>query len=140
MNPRASNVRAIRPMRILLVTDDVRYANEVGYAASLKGVDLTLAALGDDLDSTTTRDAPNVVVLDANNRLARVSRTATVFAALHPRIATVVVANRTPERSVGSLQIVNKWRSAEHLLRELEHAVLGFGSTEGVRSAGDGSA
>jgi hypothetical protein len=141
MNSCASNVRPIRPMRILLVTDDVCYADQVACAASLKGVDLTLAALGDDLDAATTRNAPNVVVLDANNKLARVSRTATVFAALHPRIATVVVANRTPERSIGSVQIVNKWRSAEHLLRELEHAVLGFvGSTEDVRSTGEGSA
>jgi DNA-binding NtrC family response regulator len=138
LNPRASNVRAIRPMRILLVTDDARYADEVASVAARHGVDLELAALGDDLDDATTNNAPNVVVLDANNRLAPTSRTATVFAALHPRIATVVVANRAPERSVGDVQVIDKWRSAERLLGELEHAFLGLAPPlETRRSAGE---
>ena len=77
-------------------------------------------------------------MLDANNRLARTSRAATVFAALHPRIATVVVANRAPERSVGGAQIVDKWRSAEHLFDELERTVLGLAAPlETRRSAGE---
>ncbi len=138
MNPRASNVRAIRPMRILLVTDDARYADEVASAAARRGVDLELAAVGDDLDDATTENAPNLVVLDADNRLARTSRTATVFAALHPRIATVVVANRAPERSVGDVLVIDKWRSAERLLGELEHAFLGIAQPlEARRSAGE---
>jgi DNA-binding response OmpR family regulator len=121
-----ANVRAIRPMRILLVTDDGRYADEVASAASLKGVDLARAAVGDDLDETATLHAPNIVVLDADNTIARTSRTATVFAALHPRIATVIVAKRAPERSVGNLQVIDKRRSADRLLGDLEHALLGL--------------
>jgi DNA-binding NtrC family response regulator len=122
----SANVRAIRPMRILLVTDDGRYADQVTAAAALGGVDIALAAVGVDLDAAATRDAPNVVVLDAHNALARTSRTATVFAALHPRIATVIVAKRAPERSVGNVQVVDKRRSAELLLGDLEHALLGL--------------
>ena len=138
MTPRAANVRAIRPMRILLVTDDERYADEVASVAARRGVDLARASAGDDLDADTTRKAPNVLVLDANNRLARTSRAATVFAALHPRIATVVVANRAPERSVGGAQIVDKWRSAEHLFDELERTLLGLAAPlETRRSAGE---
>ena len=125
-------------MRILLVTDDARYADEVASAASQREVDLALAAVGDDLDFATNAHAPNVVVLDAHDRLARISRTATVFAALHPRIATVLVANRAPERSVGSVHVVDKWRSAERLLQELERAFLGLvAPVEPRRSTGD---
>jgi DNA-binding NtrC family response regulator len=125
-------------MRILLVTDDARYADEVASAAARRGVDLELAAVGDDLDDATTENAPNVVVLDADNRLARTSRTATVFAALHPRIATVVVANRAPERSVGDVLVIDKWRSAERLLGVREHAFRGIAQPhEARRSAGE---
>ncbi len=139
MNSRAANnVRAIRPMRILLVTDDDGYADEVALAAALRGVDLELAAVGDDLDAATTLHLPNVVVLDAHDALTRTSRTASVFAALHPRIAIVLVANRAPERSVGGIHVVDKWRSAERLLQELEHAFLGLAlPAERRRSAGE---
>ena len=126
MTPRATNLRAIRPMRILLVTDDARYADEVACAASRRGVDVALAPVDDDLDSAVNLHAPNVVVVDAHNRLARASRTATVFAALHPRIATVIVANRAPERNVGGVHVVDKQRSAEGMLGELERAFLGL--------------
>jgi DNA-binding response OmpR family regulator len=133
-----NNVRAIRPMRILLVTDDEGYADEVALAAALRGVDLVLVANGDDLDDATTLHLPNVVVLDAHDALARTSRTASVFAALHPRIAIVIVANRAAERGVGGIRVVDKWRSAERVLSELEHAYLGLASpAKRSRSAGE---
>jgi hypothetical protein len=138
VNPGSANVRAIRPMRILLVTDDGRYADDVAKAASLRRVDFTLAAVDDDLEATTTSHTPNIVVLDADNKIARTSRTVTVFAALHPRIATVIVAERAPERSFGSVQVVDKRRSADHLLGDLEHALLGLAApVEAACSAGD---
>jgi hypothetical protein len=134
----ANNVRAIRPMRILLVTDDEGYADEVALAAALRGIDLELAATSDDLDDATTLHLPNVVVLDAHDTLARTSRTASVFAALYPRIGIVIVANRAAERGVGGIRVVDKWRSAERLLSELEHAFLGLDSPAARRrSAGE---
>ena len=124
----ANNVRAIRPMRILLVTDDDNYADEVALAASLRGAELERVAVGDDLDVATSRHLPNVIVLDAHDALARTSRTASIFAALYPRIAIVIVANRASERGGGGIRVVDKWRSAERLLHELELAFLGLGS------------
>jgi hypothetical protein len=133
----AGNVTAIRPMRILMITDDGDYADEVALAASLRGVDLVLADGSDDLDAATTLHMPNVVVLDAHDALARTSRTATVFGAMHPWIAIVIVANRAPERSVGNIHVVDKWRSAERLLVELEDAFHGLSSpAQWRRSAG----
>jgi DNA-binding NtrC family response regulator len=124
MSPRHANVRPIRPLRTLLVTDDDRYAERVVSAAALKGVQVELASGEDDLDTTTNRHVPNVVVLDARNTFARTSRAATVFAALHPRIAIVLVSDRAAERSVGNVHVVDRRRSAQRLLRELELAYL----------------
>ena len=124
MSPHLANVRPIRPLRTLLVTDDDRYANKVVSAAALRGVQVELASGDDDLDTTTDRNVPNVVVLDARNTFARSSRAATVFAALHPRIAIVLVSDRASERSVGNLHVVDRRRSAQRLLRELELAYL----------------
>ena len=124
-------------MRILLVTDDGRYADDGcdGRFATRR----RLHTRGGRRRPRGDHDVapPNVVVLDADNKIARTSRTATVFAALHPRIATVIVAERAPERIVGNLQVVDKRRSAERLLGDLEHALLGLCvSRRGGRLAG----
>jgi DNA-binding NtrC family response regulator len=124
MSPRLANVRPIRPLRTLLVTDDERYASRLLSAAALRGVELELASGEDDLDTTTSRHVPNVVVLDAQNTFASTSRAATVFAALHPKIAIVLVSDRAAERSVGNVHVLNRRRSAKRLLRELELAYL----------------
>ena len=44
--------------------------------------------------------------------------------ALHPRIAIVLVSDRASERSVGNFHVVDRRRSAQRLLRELELAYL----------------
>ena len=124
MSARLANVRPIRPLRTLLVTDDDLYANKVVSAAALRGVQVERASGDDDLDTTTDRHVPNVVVLDARNTFARSSRAATVFAALHPRIAIVLVSDRASERSVGNFHVVDRRRSVHCLLRELELAYL----------------
>jgi ActR/RegA family two-component response regulator len=124
MSPRLANVRPIRPLRTLLVTDDERYASKLVSAAAVRGFEIELASGDDDLDTTTNRHPPNVVVLDARNTFASTSRAATVFAALHPKIAIVLVSDRAAERSVGNVHVVDRRRSAKRLLRELELAYL----------------
>lgn len=121
-------------MRILLVTDDRRYAQEAASAAERRGVDLTSAPAGVDLDALVTLHRPNVVALDADNTLARISRKATVFATLHPRIATIVLSNRAPAQPGGSVLVVQKRRSPERLLRALEEAYLGLETPVEARS------
>jgi hypothetical protein len=123
MTPLA-NVHPIRPLRTVLVTDDDRYAQRVVAAAASKGMDVERVSGDDDLEETTSRHAPSVVLLDAQNTLAPASRAATLFAASHPDIAIVLVANRALERSVGNFHVVDRRRSAERLLRELELAYL----------------
>jgi DNA-binding NtrC family response regulator len=120
------NVRALRPMRVLLVTDDDGLAASMSEAAALKGLRLVRASSADDLDTTATQHEPNVVALDARIALRRTARTATSFGTLHPRIAVVLVAEKAPARSVAGLRLVNDWRPPERLLQELELAYLGL--------------
>jgi DNA-binding response OmpR family regulator len=120
----AANVRPLHPMRILLVTDDERFAGTVSAAAEQRGLYLARATSRDDLDRSAKRDQPNVVALDARRAPRRTARTATAFAGLHPRIAVVVVADRA--HTISGLRLVDKSRPPENLLEELERAYLGL--------------
>jgi AmiR/NasT family two-component response regulator len=121
-----ANLRALRPMRILLVTDDTRYADEVLSAAAAAGVHVDLVTSKENIEVTALRTTPNVVVLDAHDRLTRTARAATVFAALHPSILVVLVAVGGPERTNSNLRVFDKWRAAERLLDELARAHVGL--------------
>jgi PleD family two-component response regulator len=106
-----SNLRALRPMRILLVTDDARYADDVVSAAATAGLHVDLATNKENLELIALRTTPNVVVLDANDRLTTTARAATVFAALHPGILVVLVAVGGPDRGNSNFRVFDKWRA-----------------------------
>jgi DNA-binding response OmpR family regulator len=125
MSVSPTNVHALRPMRILLVSDDPTFADGVVSLATRRGLHVTSVSAEDDLDIATLRHAPNIVVLDAHDALRRTVRAATVFAAAHPGIAIVLVANGATTPSVSGLRLVDKWSSAERLLGEVERAYLG---------------
>jgi DNA-binding response OmpR family regulator len=121
-----ANLRALRPMRILLVTDDTRYADEVLTAAAKAGLHVDLGSSKEDIETIALRTTPNVVVLDAHDRLTRTARAATVFAALHPSILVVLVAVGSPERADTNVRVFDKWRAAERLLDELARVHVGL--------------
>jgi DNA-binding response OmpR family regulator len=121
-----SNVQALRPMRVLLVTDDDRFADRVTAAAAQQGLPIARASSDADLDTTADETSPNVVALDARTRLGRTARAATAFATLHPSIAVVVVARRASPRTVAGLRLVDEWSPPERLLDELHAAHLGL--------------
>lgn len=129
MSVSPTNMHALRPMRILLVSDDTKFADRVVSAAARKGLHIARAASEDDLDLATIRHAPNVIVLDARDALRRAVRAATVFAALHPSIAVVLVADGATTPDVSGVRLVDKWSSAERLLGEVERAFLGLGTS-----------
>jgi DNA-binding NtrC family response regulator len=113
-------------MRVLLVTDDDRFAARVSAAAAEQGLSLACASTADDLDSSANRHHPNVVALDARTKLGRTARSASAFANLHPGIAVVVVAAKAAPRTVAGLRLVSAWRPAERLLDELHRAHIGL--------------
>lgn len=121
------NVRALRPMRILLVSDDATFADRVVSVAASQGLSIASASSEDNLDLTALRHGANVVVLDTHDALRRTVRDATAFAALHPAVAVVLVTDGATAPSVSGLRLVDKWRSPERLLGEVEQAYLGLG-------------
>jgi DNA-binding NtrC family response regulator len=129
MSVSPTNVHALRPMRILLVSDDTKFADRIVSAATRQGLHIARAASEDDLDVATIRHAPNVIVLDARDALRRAVRAATVFAALHPSIAVVLVADGATTPDVSGVRLVDKSSSAERLLGEVERAFLGLGTS-----------
>ncbi len=129
MSVSATNVHALRPMRILLVSDDGKFADRVVSAATRHGFHIARAASEDDLDVATIHNASNVIVLDARDALRRAVRSATVFAALHPSVAVVLVADGATTPDVSGVRLVDKWSSAERLLGEVERAFLGLGTS-----------
>lgn len=121
-----SNVRPLHPLRVLLVTDDERFAARVSAAAAHQGLSLALATSADDLEASARRHRPNVVALDARTRLGRTARSATTFATLNPAVAVVVIARTASPRTLGGLRLVHAWSPAERLLDELRAAHLGL--------------
>jgi hypothetical protein len=112
-------------MRVLLVTDDDQFGSRIAEAAAGQGVQLARASTTDDLDTTSVRHEPNVVAVDGRGTLRRSARAAVGFAARHPRIAVVLVADR-PALAIGGVRLVDAWRSPERLLGALELARVGL--------------
>jgi hypothetical protein len=119
-------VRALHPMRLLLVSDDSEYANSLVFAAASRGVLATVVPVTDDVEDQTRRIGADAVVFDGGETYAPILRLGSAFAAVHPRIAVGIVANRVPERSAGNLLVMDRWRSAERLLGELDRARIGL--------------
>jgi hypothetical protein len=113
-------------MRIALVTDDARYGSELLAAAARLGTSATVLGTAEDLESRVEALAWNVVVFDADTSLARTTRKATAFAALHPRISVGLLVRDDVDRSAGSVRLFDKWRSADRLLGELERVHVGL--------------
>ena len=138
------NVRALRPISILLASDDWTRMEYSYYVLKGNGLDeptvmraintakrrfyLRPAYLSADtnIDVALVRYGSNIFVLDADDALPRGARSATTFAALHPDIPVVLVVEGASVRSVSGLLLLDKWRSTERLLGEIELAFLGF--------------
>ena len=120
------NVRALRPISILLASDDSPFAERLADAAHERKVALTCVPADTNIDVALVRYGSNIFVLDADDALPRGARSATTFAALHPDIPVVLVVEGASVRSVSGLLLLDKWRSTERLLGEIELAFLGF--------------
>ena len=126
MDAEPPNVRPLRPMRVLLVTDDDGLAERVSAAAAEQGLPLARASSADDLDTTAEQHRPNVVALDARTRLARAARSASAFANLNPEVAVVVLTRTASPREISGVRLVRAWRPPERLLHELRRVHVGL--------------
>lgn len=129
-------VQPLHPMRVLLVSDDNDYANGIVFAAASRGVLATVVPAEEDVEVETKRSGADVVIFDGGETYAPILRLGSAFAAVHPRIAVGVVANRVAERSAGNLLVMDRWRSAERLLGELDRARIGLDAPAGPDPTG----
>ena len=120
------NVQALRPLRILLASDDPPFAERLAEAARERDIALTCVPVGTDVHVALAANGSNVYVLDTRDALPRGARSATAFAALHPDIPVVLVAESAVTRTVAGLLLLEKWRSTDRLLGEIELVFLGL--------------
>ena len=121
-----ANVRMLRPIRILLASDDAPFVERLVEAAAARSISIDFTQAAEDIDVALARYGSNVYVLDTEDALPRGARSATAFAALHPDIPVVLIADRAGSRTVAGLLLLEKWRSTDRLLGEIELAFLGL--------------
>jgi hypothetical protein len=131
---------AVRPMRILLATDEASYADDVYAVADELGVDVTAMSTENDIEAAARRIGANVVVFDAGDDFAPTARAAAAFAAVHPDIVVGVLATGVDDHlndgRAGPVLVVHRWRSPERLLDKLSGAYLGMRVATDLRSVG----
>ncbi len=116
-------------MRVLLVTDDAGYGDEVAAAGDSVGMDVIVLAADSDVGGAVPRIGANIVVFDAGDDFAPTVRAAADFAGVHPHVVVCVVATGVDDHlndgRAGDVLVVHQWRSPERLLDRLSRAYLG---------------
>ena len=120
------NVRALRPISILVASNDDPFSGRLVDEAGAAGVTLSLVPAGANLEVALAQSGANVVLLDVGDALGRGARLVTAFAALHPDVPIVVVAERPAAPTFCGVPMLDKWRSTDLLLADVEHAYLGL--------------
>lgn len=109
-----------RPLSILLASDDVPFADMLSAAAADRGVTLHRLTAEQDVDVALARHGANVYVVDADRAVRRGARSATAFAARHPGIPVVLLADRADAPAGAGLVLLDRLRSSERLIGAIE--------------------
>jgi DNA-binding NtrC family response regulator len=115
----------LRPVRILLVSDDDDFAGRVLARAARRGMTMSLVGSGEDLELAAFGHGANVVVLDADVAPRRRTRAATAFASTHPDVPVLLATTRPTSASLAGLPLVGK-ASADALLRAVGRVRNGY--------------
>jgi DNA-binding NtrC family response regulator len=110
----------VEKMNILLASDDVPFVDKLSAAAAERGVALHTLSSDQDVDVALVRHGANVYVVDANTAVRRGARSATAFAARHPGIPVVLLADRADAPAAAGLVLLEKLRPTEGLLGAIE--------------------
>ena len=116
-------------MRILLSSEDIPFADKLSAAAADRGVAVHRLSAETDVDVALARHGANVYVVDADTAVRRGARSATAFAARHPGIPVVLLAERTDLPAAAGFLLLDKWRSTERLLGAIETIYTAASST-----------
>lgn len=122
-------------MRVLLVTDDAGYGDEVAATGDAVGIAVTVLAGECNVGATMRRAGANAVVFDAQDEVGAVSGRAGTFAAAHPGPVVGLVATGVDEGWQENILVVHRWRCADRLLDKLSDAYSGMKVAHAARSS-----
>jgi hypothetical protein len=108
-------VRALRRVRVLVGARDRRFIAAATFVLTRRGFAVESAEPGDVL-AHVERTAPNVVVLDGTEALARAGRTAAAIEGDYPGTCVLLVSEN--DHDVKSA--LPKWDAFAHLIGEIE--------------------
>jgi len=121
-------------MRVLLVTDDAGYGDEVAVAGDAVGIEVTVLAGECNVASTMRRAGANTVVFDAQDEVDALTGRAGTFAAAHLGAVVGVVATGVDDGWQDNVLVVHRWWCADRLLEKLSNVHSGTKAAHAARS------
>jgi hypothetical protein len=112
-------------MRVLLVTDDAGYGDEVSAAGDAAGIDVIVLAGECNVAATMRRAGANTVVFDAQDEPSALTGLAGTFASAHPGAVVGVVATGVDDGWRKNVLVLHRWWCAERLLEKLSTVYSG---------------
>ena len=122
LEPRSPDLRLLRPIRVIVVSRDERFASVFRFLLGRKQLAVEAASRRQEL-LTLLEQGADVVVLDATHSLADAARTIAELEELHPEIGVVMVSDRRG-RDGGLYRLLPKWGSLQQLIAEIERTHL----------------
>ncbi len=117
--PARGNVFQIRRIRVLLASDDVRYAGVAHFLLTRRGLRVELISTGDVIPETCLKDA-DVLVIDVSGAPDEIAASVSAVEEQHPALGIVVVAEEEDESLARHPQL-SKWTALDELAGEIEH-------------------
>jgi DNA-binding NtrC family response regulator len=112
------NVRALRRLRVLVVTPDRRYLRAAGFLLTRAGFLVDGAKRVSEALDLVERHQPDVVVVDAAGSLPAAARLAAAVEGLRPGVRVLVVSENGERSGAVNLRVLSKW-SVEALVRRI---------------------
>ena len=124
-----------RSMRVVLVTDDAGYGDEVAAAGDAVGIDVTVLAGECNVAATMRRAGANTVVFDAQDEVGALTGRAGTFAAAHPHTVVGVVGTGVDDGWQDEVLVIHRWQCADRLLDTLSTVSSGMKVAHAARSS-----
>jgi hypothetical protein len=118
----ASNLRALHPVRVLLVGRDRRFLRVAGAFLFAEGHAVESSERPSELLELVHRLHTDVAVIDASASLGEAARSAASLRALPAPVAAVLVADEERTSPGTGLSLLSKWGCFEELSARIEEA------------------
>jgi CheY-like chemotaxis protein len=117
-----SNVRRLRPVRVLLVGNDVRFLRVAAALLSFEGYSVQSCERPGDLLEVVHRLRTDVAVIDASRSVGQAARSAASLRALPEPVASVLVVDQERSSPAAGVPLTSKWGQFEELSAQIAEA------------------